>query len=105
MIKVTGAFFGFYIVLCYAMASKREGENIDKYKLEVNEINLIITLHAMGELEDIHEFVYWVRNEKEFDANFNEDGYIDVTGPSENKINKLIKSIVSKINSENGISE
>ena len=59
----------------------------------------------MGKLEDIHEFVYWVRNEKGFDANFNEDGYIEVTGPSENKINKLVKSIVSKVNSENGSSE
>lgn len=75
---------------------------MDKYKLEVNEIDLTITLHAMGELEDIHEFVYWVRNEKGFDANFNENGYIDVTGPSENKINKLVRRIVSKINSENG---
>lgn len=78
---------------------------MDRYKLEVNEIDLIIVLHAMGELEDIHEFVYWVRNEKGFDANFNEDGYIEVTGPSENKINELIKNIVSKINSENGSSE
>lgn len=78
---------------------------MDRYKLEVNEIDLIIVLHAMGELEDIHEFVYWVRNEKGFDANFNEDGYIEVTGPSENKINELVKSIVSKINSENGSSE
>lgn len=85
----------------------REWEKTDKCKLEVNEIeiDLTITLHAMGELEDIHELVYWVRNEKGFDANFNENGYIDVTGPSENKINKLIKSIVSKINSENGSSE
>lgn len=75
---------------------------MDKYKLEVNEIDLTITLHAMGELEDIHKLVYWVRNEKGFDANFNENGYIDVTGPSENKINKLVKNIVSKINRENG---
>lgn len=79
----------------------RDGENIDNRKLEVKEIDLIITLHAMGELEDIHEFVYLVQNEKGFDANFNEDGYVDVTGPSEVKTNKLIKSIVSKINSEN----
>lgn len=78
---------------------------MDNHKLEVKEIGLTIALHAMGELEDINEFVYWVRNEKGFDANFNEDGYIDVTGPSENKINKLIKSIVSKINSENWHSE
>lgn len=78
---------------------------MDNHKLEVKEIDLTITLHAMGELEDIHEFVYWVQNEKGFDANFNEDGYIDVTGPSENKINKLVKSIVSQINSENGSSE
>ena len=75
---------------------------MDKHKLKVKEIDLTITLHAMGELEDIHDFVYLVRNEKGFDANFNEDGYIYVTGPSENKINNLIKSIVSKINSENG---
>ena len=75
---------------------------MDNRKLEVKEINLTITLHAMGDLEDINEFVYWVRNEKGFDANLNEDGYVDVTGPSEAKINKLIKSIVSKINSENG---
>lgn len=78
---------------------------MDKYKLEVKEIDLTITLHAMGELEDIHEFVYSVRNEKGFDANLNEDGYIDVTGPSENKIKKLIKNIVSKINSDNGVLE
>lgn len=78
---------------------------MDNRKLEVKEIDLTITLHAMGELEDINEFVYWVRNEKGFNTNFNEDGYIDVTGPSENKINKLVKSIVSKINSENGSSE
>lgn len=78
---------------------------MDKHKLEVNEIDLTITLHAMGDLEGIHEFVYCVRNEKGFDANFNEDGYIEVTGPSENKINKLVKNIVSKINSENGSSE
>lgn len=78
---------------------------MDNHKLEVKEIDLTITLHAMGELEDIHEFVYWVRNEKGFDANFNEDGYIEVTGPSEAKINRLIKNIVSKINSENGISD
>lgn len=75
---------------------------MDNRKLEVKEIDLTITLHAMGEIEDIHEFVYLVQNEKGFDANFNEDGYIDVTGPSENKINKLVKSIVSKINSDNG---
>ena len=75
---------------------------MDNHKLEVKEIGLTITLHAMGDLEDIYEFVYLVRNEKGFDANFNEDGYIDVTGPSENKINKFVKSIVSKINSENG---
>ena len=74
---------------------------MDNRKLEVKEIDLTIALHAMGDLEDMHEFVYLVRNEKGFDANFNEDGYIDVTGPSENKINKLIKSIVSKINGEN----
>ena len=42
---------------------------------------------------------------KGFYANFNEDGYIYVTSPSENKINKLVKSIVSKINSENGSSD
>lgn len=78
---------------------------MDNRKLEVKEIDLTITLHAMGEIEDIHEFVYWVRNEKGFDASLNEDGYIDVSGPSENKINKLVKSIVSKINSENGSSE
>lgn len=78
---------------------------MDNRKLEVKEIDLTITLHAMGDLEDIHEFVYCVRNEKGFDANLNEDGYIDVTGPSENKINKLVKSIVSKINSENGNSD
>nr|DAN28929.1 MAG TPA: hypothetical protein [Caudoviricetes sp.] len=42
---------------------------------------------------------------KGFDANLNEDGYIDVAGPSEAKINKLIKNIVSKINSENGSSD
>lgn len=75
---------------------------MDNRKLEVKEIDLTITLHAMGDLEDIHEFVYWVRNEKGFNANLNEDGYVDVTGPSEAKINKLIKSIVSKINSEDG---
>ena len=101
MIKVTGTLFGFYIMLCYARDSKR-GWGMDKHKLKVKEIDLTITLHAMGELEDIHDFVYLVRNEKGFDANFNEDGYIYVTGPSENKINNLIKSIVSKINSENG---
>ena len=106
MIKVTGALFGFCIVLCYTRVSKRErGKKLDKHKLEVKEIDLTITLHAMGELEDIHEFVYLVRNEKGFDANFNEDGYIYVTGPSENKINKLVKSIVSKINSDNGVLE
>lgn len=75
---------------------------MDNRKLELKEIDLTITLHAMGDLEDINEFVYCVRNEKGFGANFNEDGYIYVTGPSENKINKLVKSIVSKINSENG---
>ena len=75
---------------------------MDNRKLEVKEIDLTTTLHAMGDLEDIHEFVYCIRNEKGLDANFNEDGYIYVTGPSENKINKLVKSIVSKINSENG---
>ena len=37
---------------------------MDKHKLKVKEIDLTITLHAMGELEDIHEFVYLVRNEK-----------------------------------------
>lgn len=78
---------------------------MDNYKLKVKEIGLTITLHAMGELDDIHEFVYLVRNEKGFDANFNEDGYIYVTGPSENKINKFVKSIVSKINSDNGVLE
>ena len=78
---------------------------MDNRKLEVKEIDLAITLHAMDDLEDIHEFVYWVKNEKGFDANFNENGYIDVTGPSETKINKLIKSIVSKINSENESSD
>lgn len=78
---------------------------MDNRKLEVKEIDLTITLHAMGDLEDINEFVYWVRNEKGFDASLNEDGYVDVTGPSEAKINKLIKSIVSKINSGNGSSD
>lgn len=78
---------------------------MDNRKLEVKEIDLTVTLHAMGDLEDIHEFVYLVRNEKGFDANFNEDGYIYVTGPSENKINKLVKSILSKINGENGSSD
>lgn len=78
---------------------------MDNHKLEVKEIGLTITLHAMGELEDIHEFVYLIKNEKGFDANFNENGYIDVTGPSETKINKLIKNIVSKINSENESSD
>lgn len=37
---------------------------MDNRKLEVKEIDLTITLHAMGDLEDINEFVYWVRNEK-----------------------------------------
>lgn len=78
---------------------------MDKQKLKVKGIDLTITLHAMGDLEDIHEFVYCVRNEKGFDANLNEDGYIEVTGPSESKINKLVKNIVSKVNSENGSSE
>ena len=68
---------------------------MDNRKLEVKEIGLTITLHAMGDLEDIHELVYCVRNEKGFDANLNEDGYVDVTGPSEAKINKLIKWIDS----------
>lgn len=75
---------------------------MDNRKIEVKGIDLTITLHAMGDLEDINEFVYWVCNEKGFDANLNEDGYVDVTGPSEAKINKIVKSIVSKINSENG---
>lgn len=73
-----------------------------KRKLEVFSEVVAVSFHATGNDEDIEYLVDSIRNIEGMWAELNQDGHIDVAGPSEEKINQAVNFTTAIVNSRNG---
>lgn len=71
-------------------------------KLEVFSEVVAVSFHATGNHDDIKYLVDSIRNIEGMWAELNQDGHIDVAGPSEEKINQAVNFTTAIVNSRNG---